>query len=292
MVYEPESGGRAVLAVGPVGGWQVLDLPEPEVVSWMSSDGVVIRGRLYRPSGSRGRRNGDELPAMIVSIHGGPTGQTRVIWNARYAYFLARGFAILVPDYRGSTGWGRSVQQAIHERWGDVDVHDTAAGVRHAMAAGWCHPGRVVAMGGSAGGFTVLGLLGRHPDLFAAGVDLYGVTDLIDLDATTHRFERHYQRRLVGERPDTESRYLERSPVSFAGDITAPLLVMHGTADRSVPIAQSEAIVATLQRLGRTVEFRRYEGEGHGWSRPDVVMDELTSIDAFLDRHVTGRRAG
>lgn len=288
VVYEPDAPAdaatRTVLAVGPVAGWDELDLPEPEVVTWKAGDGAEIPGRLYRPKAGDGGP-----PPLLVSIHGGPTGQTRVAWNARYAYFLSRGWAILVPDHRGTTGWGRAFQQAMLGRWGDLDIHDTAAGVRHAMAAGWCDPDRVVAMGGSAGGFTVLGLLGRHPELFAAGVDLYGVTDLIDLDATTHRFERHYQRRLVGERPATESTYLERSPVSYAADITAPLLVLHGTANRSVPIAQSEALVAVLEGLGRPVELHRYEGEGHGWSRADIVVDELTRIGAFLDRHVTGR---
>lgn len=222
---------------------------------------------------------------MIVSIHGGPTAQTRVTWNGRFAYLLDRGWALLVPDHRGSTGWGRPFQQAMLGRWGDIDIEDTAAGVRHAIASGWCDPARIVPMGGSAGGFTVLGLLGRHPDLFTAGVDLYGVTDLLDLDATTHRYERHYQRSLVGERPAAEPLYMDRSPVSFASSIVAPLLVLHGDADRDVVPAQSQVLVDALRSLGRTVEFHLYEGEGHGWSKPDVVMDELARIEAFLERH-------
>jgi dipeptidyl aminopeptidase/acylaminoacyl peptidase len=145
-------------------------------------------------------------------------------------------------------------------------------------------------MGGSAGGFTVLLLLAQHPELCAAGVDLFGVTDLFDLDETTHRFEAHYLHGIVGPLPETAERYRSRSPIHLAERIEAPLLILQGRDDEVVPPAQSESIAARLQALGRAVELHLYDGEGHGWQRAETTEDELPRIERFLERHVLRRR--
>ncbi len=271
---------RSVVARGPVAGWESVDLVEPSLVTYSSLDGSIVHGRLYRPA------HADGATPLVVSIHGGPTSQTRVTWNARVAFLVARGWSVFMPDHRGSTGWGREYQQAMNERWGEVDIDDTVAGARHLVASGQARADAVVAMGGSAGGFTVLGLLGRYPHEFAGGIDLFGVTDLIDLDASTHRYEAHYSARLVGKRPDHEQRYHDRSPVNFADQITAPVLILHGADDDNVVLGQSERVVEALRRAGRQVEFCVYPGEGHGWRKPETTIDELTRIEAFLGRCV------
>jgi dipeptidyl aminopeptidase/acylaminoacyl peptidase len=280
---ESPGESRRELARGPVGGFEQAALVEPERVEWQADDGATVYGRLYRPAGAG-------QPPLLVFIHGGPTGQSQVSFVARYAFFLERGWAILVVDYRGSTGWGRAYAQALNGRWGELDVEDTAAGMRHAAEAGWCDPRRMVPIGGSAGGFTVLLLLARHPELCAAGVDLYGVADLFDLDETTHRFEAHYTAVLVGPLPAAAEAYRDRSPVNLADSIRSPLLILQGDADAVVPPAQSRAIADRLLALGREVEIHFYEGEGHGWLRPDTIEDELVRTDAFLTRHVLQRR--
>jgi dipeptidyl aminopeptidase/acylaminoacyl peptidase len=226
-----------------------------------------------------------------VWIHGGPTSQTQVTWNNRLPFFLDRGWAVLFPDHRGSTGHGRSYTQAMAGRWGELDVADCAAGMRAAAEQRWGDPRRMVPMGGSAGGFTVLNLLAHHSDLCAAGIDLYGPADLFELDETTHRFEAHYLRSIVGKLPETADRYRDRSPINAVDTITAPLLILQGSADNVVPPAQSQVIADRLRSLGRDVEFHLYDGEGHGWGRPETVIDELERIDAFLTRHVLQRRA-
>jgi dipeptidyl aminopeptidase/acylaminoacyl peptidase len=274
---------RTTLARGPLEGFEALDLPEPERVDWLGDDGGTVYGRLYRP---RFSATGVDPAPMIVWIHGGPTSQTQVVWNARAAFFLERGWALLFPDHRGSTGHGRAYAQAMAGRWGDLDTSDCAAGMRAAAANGWGDPRRMVPMGGSAGGFTVLNLLAHHSDLCAAGIDLFGVTDLFDLDETTHRFEKHYLHSIVGPLPESADRYRERSPVTVADGITAPLLILQGDADPVVPVAQSRAIAQRLQALGRTVELHEYEGESHGWLRPATVVDELERTESFLRRHV------
>jgi dipeptidyl aminopeptidase/acylaminoacyl peptidase len=262
--------GRPVLH-GPVGGFEAADLPEPEVVHWDADDGFELHGRLYAPR--------PDAP-LLVWLHGGPTDQRRVEFDGRLAWFLDRGWAVLFPDYRGSTGWGRAYTQALRGGWGELDVADTAAALRAAHRRQWGDPRRTVAMGGSAGGFTVLRLLQEHPGLVAAGIVLYPVADLLDLARTTHRYEAHYTDTLVGPLPGADALYRERSPISAPGRIVDPLLVLHGSEDVVVPAAQS---VALAERIA-LVEHHVYEGEGHGWSRPATTEDELERIAAFLLR--------
>ncbi len=269
------SWARTVLAVGPVVGFEP-HLVEPEPVTFPGLDGADVHARLYRPAGTNGAGR------MLLWIHGGPTSQWPVSFNARVAFWLSRGWSVLFVDHRGSTGWGRAYAQAMTHRWGELDVDDSAAAARAAVERGWARTGAIVAMGGSAGGFTVLNLARRHPELLAAAVALYPVTDLRALDHTTHRFEAHYNGRLVGAWPAAAAAYRERSPLFDAASIAVPLLVLHGDADRVVPVEQSEALAAAMRDAGRAVTFHVYPGEGHGWGSPTVMADELARTERFL----------
>jgi dipeptidyl aminopeptidase/acylaminoacyl peptidase len=147
----------------------------------------------------------------------------------------------------------------------------------------------VAAAGSSAGGFTTLLLLARHADLFRAGVAVSAVADLLDLAERSHRFERHYTHTLVGPLPGAWDEHVQRSPLANADRITAPVLLLHGGDDPVVPVDQARAMAAALERRGTAVELHVYDGEGHGWGRPEVVTDELTRVERFLDRHVNHR---
>lgn len=263
---------RTTVLRGSVGGWEAVGLPEPEVFHWPAADGTVLHGRFYsspRPHGG-----------TIVSLHGGPTDQTTVVFNPRFGYWLARGWSVFVPDHRGSTGWGHAYQQAMNERWGELDVSDCADGLRALGRVGRIVHEQTVVIGGSAGGFCALHLLLRHPELFSCGVALYPVTDLAELDATTHRFERFYNRSLVG----SVERYGERSPITVAATLSRPLLLLHGDADPVVSVGQSRRFAAEATAAGATVELVVYEGEVHSWKRSATTVDELLRIDAFLAR--------
>ncbi|HEX9258868.1 MAG TPA: alpha/beta fold hydrolase, partial [Acidimicrobiales bacterium] len=261
-------------------------LVEPEAVTFPAADGSALHGRLYRP-----REPAATPPPLILWVHGGPTDQVMVEFRARIAYFLDRGWAVFTPDHRGSTGHGRAYTQAMRHGWGDTDVADLLAAADTAAANGWGDPRRLVAMGGSAGGFAVLHLLARAPERFAAGVALFPVTDLFDLDEHTHRYEKHYQQSLLGPLPEAADLYRERSPVRFAERITAPLLLLHGSADDNVPVEQSTVLADRLRSLGREVELKVYDGEGHGWGKPATVVDEIERTEDFLRRHVLRWRA-
>lgn len=276
-----ETPTRSVIARGPVGGWEELDTPEPTVVSWDSQDGSHLYGRLYLPNG---------VPPLsgwplIVSVHGGPTGQTQVQFNARFAYWLASGWAIFAPDYRGSSGWGRDYRRALNGLWGERDWQDVWRGINWVTEHAHIDSGRLVPIGGSAGGFTVLGLLASFPGQFAAAVVLYPVTDLDALDATTHRYERCYNEALIGRKPNAAALYRSRSPVEYADRITTPLLVLHGDSDLTVDVRQSVELVRRMHEQVSVVALHVYEGEGHGWKKAETTIDELNRVDAFLLRY-------
>ncbi len=270
--------GRRAVARGPVAGFEAAGLVEPETVAW-ESDGATVHGLLYRPVGVA-------APPMLVDIHGGPTGQATVAWSARTHFFVTRGWAVLAPNHRGSTGYGRAYTQAMAEGWGVLDVDDTAAGIRAGAAQGWCDPARVAVLGGSSGGLTVLLLCARHGNLVRAGVSLYGVTDLEALAASTHRFESRYLDRIVGLPGEVGARYRDRSPVAHASEIRVPVLVLQGDADKVVPPQQARLVVDAIRNAGGTVEHHVYEGEGHGFQRPETIADVLDRTDAFLTKWV------
>jgi dipeptidyl aminopeptidase/acylaminoacyl peptidase len=278
-------GELAVGAHGAPAGFEAAQTPLPEAISWASSDGATVHGLLYRPADI-------ERPPLLVRVHGGPTGHVEAGFDARTSYWLDRGWAILQVNYRGSSGYGRAYRQALHGSWGVLDVDDTVSGARELARRGLVDGERMVVMGGSAGGYTVLLCLALHPDVFAAGVDLYGVADLFTLAEETHRFEAHYLDTIVGPLPATYARYRERSPVSLADRIARPLLILQGDKDEVVPLAQSEAIYKKLQARGVEVELKVYEGEGHGWRQLATVVDELERVDRFLRRHVLHVAAG
>jgi dipeptidyl aminopeptidase/acylaminoacyl peptidase len=168
-------------------------------------------------------------------------------------------------------------------------VSDTIDAVAHAHAQGWGSPLRTVLMGGSAGGFTALGAAAAAPDLLAAAVVSYPVTDLFDLGERSHRFERHYTDSLVGPIPPgnpSSGPYHDRSPVNFASAIRAPLLVFHGDADPVVPVEQSRELATKIVEAGGSVVLTVYEGEGHGFRQPAHQLDEYRRIAAFFAEYV------
>ncbi len=280
-VYDTATWERSIVDIGPVSGWENEALVEPESHCFIAADGSVLYARLYRADAATDR--------LLCWLHGGPTDQWQVTFMPRIAYWRSRGWNVLVPDHRGSTGHGRGYQQALNGRWGELDVSDTADVISGAHALGWGSPTRTVVMGGSSGGFTVLGLLASWPELVTAAVVSYPVTDLFDLAERSHRFELHYSHTLVGPVPARHGEaglYHERSPVNFADRIRTPLLMFHGDADAVVHVEQSRLLAARIVEAGGFVELRVYPGEGHGFRQADHQLDEYQRIGGFIDEHV------
>ena len=278
VVYDTRTWERTTIAVGPPGDWSDDELVEPDLVEVPTGQGVV-HARLYRAEHPRAR--------LIVWLHGGPTDQWLVSWMPRIAFWRSRGWHVLVPDHRGSTGHGRAYQQALRRRWGELDVADTIAVTLWAQAQGLGAVDATVVMGGSSGGFTALSATAAAPGTFAAAVVLYPVTDLVDMAERSHRFERHYTDTLIGPLPGAEDAMRRRSPLWHADrHVHTPLLVLHGDVDPVVPVDQSRVFVERIQAAGGSAELHVYAGEGHGFRQTGNQLDEYHRIEEFLSRHV------
>ena len=263
---------------------QADQLSRAEAITWPGDDGDTIHG-LYYPPVMR-----DDMPAgappLVVSVHGGPTSQ-RCAGYYHDAQFLAtRGYAVLQVNHRGSTGYGKAYMEMHRGNWGVYDVTDSIAGARHLAEAGLVDRDRLVIMGGSAGGFTVLQSLVDFPGFYKAGVCLYGVSNQFGLLMDTHKFEERYTYWLLGELPEAADLYRERSPVFHADKIVDPIIVFQGADDKVVPQDQSDSIVASLRRRGVPHEYHLFEGEGHGWRMPETIETYFNKLERFLLQHV------
>jgi dipeptidyl aminopeptidase/acylaminoacyl peptidase len=225
-------------------------------------------------------------PPAIIKIHGGPSGQAVASFASDVQYFTTRGYAVLLVNYRGSTGYGRPYMDALRGNWGVCDVEDAISGAQYLAAQGLADSERIVLMGGSSGGYTVLEGLCRAPGVFKAGLCMYGISNLFTLAADTHKFESHYLDTLLGPLPQASAIYRERSPIFHAHLIRDPLAIFQGSNDRVVPREQSDTIVAALKRNGVPHEYHVYEDEGHGWRKQETIEAFYTTLEAFLQQYV------
>lgn len=260
------------------------ELATPQPIQWLAPDGTAVHGLYYPPT--NGHFVGAGLPPAIINIHGGPTGQASAAYNSRAQFFATRGYAYLEVNYRGSTGYGKPYMAALRGQWGILDVEDAVGGAQYLADAGLADRHRLVIMGGSAGGYTVLKALVDHPGFFKAALCLYGVSNMFTLAADTHKFEERYLDSMLGPLPEASTVYRERSPIFQADKIMDPIAVFQGEIDPVVIRAQSDTIVESLRRRGVPHEYHIYEGEGHGWRKQETIEKFYKSVESFLKQYV------
>lgn len=262
--------------LGITGEWYA----EPEHIEFPGGDGRPTYANFYRPRNPTAQPRADELPPLIVMIHGGPTSHAVTTLSLARQFWTTRGFAVVDVDYGGSTGYGRAYRNRLQGEWGVLDVGDCVAAVRWLAAQGWVDPDRAVIRGGSAGGFTVLMALSTS-EVFAAGADYFGVADVEALARDTHKFESRYLDGLIAPYPEGRELYIERSPLTHLDSLSSPLVVLQGAEDRVVPPAQSEMVVAALREKGLPVAYRLYAGEQHGFRQAENIKDSLEAELSF-----------
>jgi len=239
-------------------------------VTFPTGDSELAHGFFYSPAHAIYEGPKNELPPLLVMIHGGPTSATSNSLSFKIQYWTNRGFAVLDVNYRGSTGFGRKYREALKTCWGIADVEDCDFGVRYLIEQGLVDKNRVAIRGGSAGGFTVLAGL-AHTDTFKAGTSLYGVSDLTALAADTHKFESRYLDSLIGPYPEEKELYKQRSPINHADSITAPVLFLQGLDDKVVPPSQAEMMIEKLKSNDVPVAYLAFEGEAHGFRKSETI---------------------
>lgn len=285
QVIVPESsGGVRLIRRSSTENLLPEQLAEARAVEWKGHDGETVYGLYSAPASDR--YQGIDLPPLIVQVHGGPTSQSQAVYSDRAQFFTSRGFAVLEVNYRGSTGYGRAYMNKLCRSWGIYDVEDAASGANHLVEQGLADRKRLVIMGGSAGGFTVYQSLIDKPGFYKAGVCLYGVANQFGLAMDTHKFEERYLDLLLGPLPEAADLYRKRSPVFHADKITDPIIIFQGEIDQVVLKKQSDDIVASLKARGVPHEYHVYEGEGHGWRKPETIEAFYSSVYKFFQQYV------
>ena len=258
--------------------------PIPQRVTWTGHDGGTVHGLFYSPANPEFKGSG--LPPLIVNVHSGPTGQASALFEPKIAFFTSRGYAVLRVNYRGSAGYGRDYRNKLHGSWGVYDVEDSINGAKAIAARRLVDDRKLVIMGSSAGGFSVLKAREDYPGFFQAGVCLYGVSNQFELIDEIPKFEAHYNDSLLGHLPEAAEIYRQRSPVFFTDRIQDPLALYHGEDDPVVPSSQSDEIAASLRRRCIPYIYHSYPGEGHGFHKLETLEHHYTTLEKFLRRYV------
>ena len=265
-----------------------------QMVRYKARDGLEIPALLTLPRGAN-----KNLP-MVVLVHGGPWVHGAVWgWNPDSQFLASRGYAVLEPDFRGSTGYGFHHYHAGWKQWGRAMQDDVADGTRWAIAQGVADPKRVCIAGASYGGYATLMGLVNDPDLYKCGVNWVGVTD-INLMYTgawsresdvTDQWKTYGMPELIGDRVKDAAQLKATSPIEQAARITQPVLLAYGGVDRRVPLYHGQKFYDALTKTNKNVEWIEYPEEGHGWHLPKNSVDFWNRVEAFLDKNI-GSGAG
>ena len=263
-----------------------LQLAPMEPISYVARDGLTIHGYLTKPMGV------STPTAAVLLVHGGPW--TRDTWGYKgQAQWLAnRGYVVLQVNFRGSTGYGKDFLNAGNREWGAKMHDDLIDGVNWLVEKGIANKDEIAIMGGSYGGYSTLVGLTFTPEVFAAGVDIVGPSNLITLMETIPPYWKPLKRVFSHRMGDieTEPEFLRsRSPLFFVDKIQKPLLIGQGANDPRVKESESEQIVQAMKDAGKPVEYVLYEDEGHGFARPENRLHFYAIAEEFLAKYLGGK---
>lgn len=269
----------------------------PVLIKFKTFDGREIPAWYYKPNpgsvsvvpitSERIKISWNQPPLpVIVSVHGGPEGQERPGFSPLYQYYLSRGYAILAPNVRGSTGYGKTYTHLDDVRNREDSVKDLAYAVDWLKTKGGADPKRIAVMGGSYGGYMTLAAITLYPDLWAAAVDTVGIANWESFLKNTSGYRRR-QREVEYGMLDKDIDFLRSiSPLAKVDRIKAPLFVIQGKNDPRVPYTEAEQIVAAVKAKGGIVEYRLYTDEGHGIAKLKNRLDLYPRVADFLDKYM------
>ena len=251
-------------------------LAAPELAEVESFDGERIPLLIFRP------RSAESRPAVVVDVHGGPEAQALRLFNPEVQALVAAGYAVVVPNVRGSTGYGKRYA-SLDDTTKRLDSVRDLQSVHDALGSLGFDPGRAVLWGGSYGGYMTLAGLAFQPGLWAAGVDIVGISNLVTFLQNTSDYRRAHRELEYGSLANDRDFLVEASPLTHVDAIRAPLFVIHGRNDPRVPLGETQQLATSLKRRGVHCELRIYDDEGHGLARLANQLDAYPRAIEFLD---------
>jgi dipeptidyl aminopeptidase/acylaminoacyl peptidase len=301
---------RTVILIDPVTGTSealsTLNSLDPKIqnnlspyqpITFLSKNGAPAYAFYYPPYHEHFEGLAEELPPLLIKMHGGPTAATSTLLNMQIQYFTSRGFGVVDVNYRGSTGYGRNYRLALYEQWGLYDRDDCVNAAKYLASEENKLQGidieRVVARGTSAGGYLAL-VLAAYTSLLKAGASTAGISNLLLLYAGTHKFEKYYLEELVGSPPPGEQQdpakrdyikeYELRSPYYVSELFNSPMIFFQGTQDPVVPPDQTEVIVEKLRQKGVPVACMLFNHEQHGLRIKKNIIQALEAEFYFYSQ--------
>ena len=286
-LLDRSTGRSAPVTRLALAGIDPTKLPKTQRVHYRSADGTVISAFLWLPFNLP--RNG-HAPAVVLP-HGGPTGQKVDDFDPAAVAFASRGYAVLAPNPRGSTGYGRAFETANHRDLGGGDLADYVAGAKFLVDTAYVDARRIGITGISYGGYMTMMALSKTPEVWAAGVEICGITNWTSVYERGSPTLRQYLTGLLGDPVKDKAVYSASSPLTYLAHVKAPLLALAGGNDSRVPPSEAEQVVKYLRNVGKTVDTKVYAGEGHGFYKRESQIDALELTVAWFDRYMTGAGA-
>jgi dipeptidyl aminopeptidase/acylaminoacyl peptidase len=260
-------------------------LPKSNIVTYKSYDGTLVSAVVTMPFNLK--RDGSN-PAVVVP-HGGPTGQTNDGFSRTATALASRGYVVIQPNPRGSTGYGLAFQKANYQDLGGGDLKDELAAKQFLVDSGYVDGKRVGITGGSYGGFMTLMAIGRAPDAFAAAVEQYGIIDWRTMWQHEDALLQAYQKSLLGSPDQNQKVYDASSPLTYIQQVKAPLLVLQGENDIRVPVGQAKQVAEALKTRGNTVDAVYFPEEGHGFYKREHQQEALQRTVDWFDKYLKGK---
>lgn len=261
------------------------DLVEATIARFSSYDGVEVPGVLYRPKGA----SADSPVPAVVFVHGGPGGQSTRGYSAMVQHIVNHGYAVYAINNRGSSGYGKTFFHMDDKRHGDVDLKDVVASKAFLQGLDWVADDRIAIMGGSYGGYMTAAALTFHPDVFDAGINVFGVTNWVRTLESIPAWWGSFRDALFDEMGDPATdgeRHRAISPLFHAGNVTKPMLVVQGANDPRVLQVESDELVAAVKANGVPVEYVLFPDEGHGFIKKENRITASEAYLKFLDEHI------
>ncbi len=271
-VLERATGRVRQVTSSPHAGVVLDTLVRPELARFPAHDGLALSGWLYRPATTAG------AGPLVLDFHGGPEGQARPVFSGLYQALLRRGIGVFAPNVRGSSGFGTTFVNLDNGARRVDAIRDIKACVDYVVASGVADPRRIGIMGGSYGGYMTMAGLTEYPDIFAAGVNLFGIVNFETFFAQTEPWMAAISTVEYGD-PETEAALLRAlSPIHKIDRVVAPTAVLHGANDTNVPVVEAAQVVASLEGRGVPVEYVLFPDEGHGFKKTANILHSIETI--------------
>jgi dipeptidyl aminopeptidase/acylaminoacyl peptidase len=281
-IYSLEESSSRQLTHSAIASLSSAPLPEAQIVHYKSFDGKIISALLWVPFNLK--RDGSN-PALVLP-HGGPTWQMSDYWNPDATALVSRAYICIAPNPRGSTGYGIAFQKANYQDLGGGDLQDEVYAAKFLEATGYADAKKIGITGGSYGGYMTLIALTKTPDVWAAGVEEYGIINWMTMLQHSDPLLQEYEKSLLGDPVKDRQVYEADSAITYIHQVKAPLLVLQGDNDPRVPKEEAEQIVQLLQRDGKTVAAHYYPNEGHGFEKRENQIDSIRRTIEWFDKYL------